>query len=111
MPTREEVRAVAHLARLSFSDVELDRMAGDLRDILALAQELSAIAEASAVVGDGDAVPAAGGNADAGESQAALRADVPGADPLSLPPSYIAPEWCDGFFTVPRLSTHGGDTT
>ena len=111
MPTREEVRAVARLARLSFSDVELDRMAGDLRDILALAQELSTIAEASTVAGDGDAAPATGGNADAGAPRAALREDVPGADPLALPPSYIAPEWRDGFFTVPRLPGHGGDAT
>lgn len=103
MPTREEVRAIAHLARLSFSDAELDRMAGDLGDILARAQELRSIASAAS--------PAADGAARADDDRAALRDDVPGADPLAMPPSYLAPDWRDGFFAVPRLPAHGGDPT
>ena len=35
-----------------------------------------------------------------------LRSDVPGPDGLAVPPSYLAPEWRDGFFTVPRLPPH-----
>ena len=116
MPTRAEVRAAARLARLSFTDAELDRMAGDLHDILAHARELRMIA-ASAAAGGADAVAAGGGIADAAsaapanarDDTAPLRADVPGADPLAVPPSYIAPDWRAGFFVVPRLPAHGGD--
>ncbi|HSJ31172.1 MAG TPA: hypothetical protein VK933_07045 [Longimicrobiales bacterium] len=110
MPTREEVRAVARLARLSFTDAELEHMAGDLRDVLALAQELRTIA-ASPAAGDADGASATGENADAGEDVAKLRADVPGADPLAMPPSYLAPDWRDGFFAVPRLPAHDRNTT
>ncbi|HSK19224.1 MAG TPA: Asp-tRNA(Asn)/Glu-tRNA(Gln) amidotransferase subunit GatC [Longimicrobiales bacterium] len=109
MPTREEVRAVARLARLSFSDTELDRMAGDLRDILAQARALRTIAASPAA--GADAALAADESAAVGENAAALRDDVPGSDPLAVPPSYIAPDWRDGFFAVPRLPTHGGGAT
>lgn len=109
MPTREEVRAVARLARLSFTDAELEHMTGDLRDMLALAQELRTIA-APPAAGVADAASAAGENADADYDAVALRPDVPGADPLALPPSYLAPDWRDGFFAVPRLPAHDRDT-
>jgi aspartyl/glutamyl-tRNA(Asn/Gln) amidotransferase C subunit len=92
-PTREEVRAMARLARLEFTTDELDRMAADLRGIL---EHVDALRQAVAAA-EGD------------DGQRQLRADVPGADPLSMPPGYSAPEWRDGFFTVPRLPAHRDD--
>jgi aspartyl-tRNA(Asn)/glutamyl-tRNA(Gln) amidotransferase subunit C len=42
--TRDEVAHLAHLARLSLSDDELERMAGQLDNILAAVAEVSAVA-------------------------------------------------------------------
>ena len=42
--TREQVAHVARLARLSFTDEELDRFAHQLSDILAYAEQVSALA-------------------------------------------------------------------
>jgi aspartyl-tRNA(Asn)/glutamyl-tRNA(Gln) amidotransferase subunit C len=42
--TRDQVAHVARLARLSFTDEELDRFAHQLSDILAYAEQVSALA-------------------------------------------------------------------
>ncbi len=42
--TREQVEHVARLARLRFSDEDLDRFADQLSDILAYAEQVSALA-------------------------------------------------------------------
>src|SRR2546428_481936 len=42
--TREQVQHVARLARLSFTDEELDRFTHQLSDILAYAEQVSALA-------------------------------------------------------------------
>jgi aspartyl-tRNA(Asn)/glutamyl-tRNA(Gln) amidotransferase subunit C len=42
--TREQVAHVARLARLSFTDEELDRFATQLSDILAYAEQVTALA-------------------------------------------------------------------
>lgn len=94
-PAREELDRAADLARLRFTDAELERLARDLDDILKRVDELFQLDVAD--------VPAfRHASAPAGP----LRPDAAGADELMIPPSYIAPEWRDGFFTVPRLPTH-----
>ena len=133
MPSRAEVLATARLARLTFSSDELDRIAFELRGILTHIDELKRVAaratgdavpnahahahshahahadaeaeaEAEAVAGS-DSGGVATGLSVAGAPHTG-RADVPGADPLILPPSSIATEWRNGFFTVPRMRTH-----
>jgi aspartyl/glutamyl-tRNA(Asn/Gln) amidotransferase C subunit len=106
VPTREEVLAIARLARLVFTTDELDRMAGELQGILGHVDVLRQL------TATGDSAPPVDGNHVALEHAAGgvlSRTDVTGADPLSMPPSYLAPEWHDGFFTVPRLPAHGRD--
>ena len=97
MPTAAEVLAVARLARLTLTAEEVDGMAADLRGILRHIDALRTVA-------GGADMPAA--ELTTGSSQSSLRADVPGADPLVLPPADLAPAWHEGFFTVPRLRTH-----
>jgi aspartyl-tRNA(Asn)/glutamyl-tRNA(Gln) amidotransferase subunit C len=41
--TREDVRKVAHLARLNLTDGELDRFTGQLADVLAYVEQLNSI--------------------------------------------------------------------
>jgi Asp-tRNA(Asn)/Glu-tRNA(Gln) amidotransferase C subunit len=112
MPTRAEVQATARLARLALDSEEIDRMVTELSDIVARIGSLDAGAAAGSaeqtvqpVDDDGAAVPPA----IATSTEALLRPDVVGPDPLHVPPSYIAPDWRDGFFTVPRLRTHDPD--
>ena len=38
-----------------------------------------------------------------------FRSDEPGAVPLAIPRETFAPKMRDGFFLVPRLSTHDGE--
>ncbi|MGH7505373.1 MAG: Asp-tRNA(Asn)/Glu-tRNA(Gln) amidotransferase subunit GatC [Longimicrobiales bacterium] len=92
MVTTAAAQQLARLARLHLEDGEVDRLVTELSSILAHVEELR-----GAPV---DGVEAAGG---AAEGSARLRADVPGADPLRVAPADLAPAWCDGFFTVPRL--------
>ena len=88
--TRDEVRAVAALARLHLTEEEASLFAAQLADILAHVEELDAAGSTDAVEPPGLA-------------RAPLRIDEPPADELAQPPSAIAPEWREGFFTVPRL--------
>lgn len=97
MPTREEVLATARLAGLTFTPAEIDRMRVELRGILEHASALRQLAPAGGLVTPGT-LPI---EAHPSESTP-LRPDLPGADPLFIPPSAIAPAWCDGFFTLPR---------
>jgi aspartyl-tRNA(Asn)/glutamyl-tRNA(Gln) amidotransferase subunit C len=87
-----ELARIAALARLRLEPAEMERLRLQLDDILAHIEKLLAIdvaPEQAAPL----ALPAA----------AAVRADEPDADPLLRPLAEIAPEWRDGFFTVPRV--------
>lgn len=92
----DDVRHVAALARLGLTDEQARALAADLTGILehmAVLQDVdtSGVDEHSA---SGDAMP--------------LRDDHGPPVPLTDPPAAFAPQMRDGFFIVPRLSTHGG---
>ena len=93
--TLEDVRHVAGLARLGLNDAQARALTTDLNTILDHMQVLSGVdtsrADESAGVG------AAGMR---------LRPDHGPPIPLDEPPQAFAPEMRDGFFVVPRLSTH-----
>jgi aspartyl-tRNA(Asn)/glutamyl-tRNA(Gln) amidotransferase subunit C len=91
--TRDEVIAVASLARLRLSEAELDRFAVELNDILA---HMAVLADVDAEGGDEGSVVV--------DWDAPVREDESGADPLARPLAELAPGWTDGFFTVPRLA-------
>jgi aspartyl-tRNA(Asn)/glutamyl-tRNA(Gln) amidotransferase subunit C len=95
-PSREDVLRLAALARISLAPAEVERLAADLRSILGHMDVLREV--------DTTGVPAF----TLGDAPAPLREDVTGADPLAHAPAAMAPSWRDGFFTVPRLESHGG---
>ncbi|MGD8277573.1 MAG: Asp-tRNA(Asn)/Glu-tRNA(Gln) amidotransferase GatCAB subunit C [Gemmatimonadota bacterium] len=92
---RDDARRIAALARLSLTDAELDRFAGQLASVL----------DHVAALGDGaaDAVPA--GSA----APSSTRADREAFDLPARPPVSFAPEFTDGFFVVPRLPAFDGE--
>ena len=104
----DEVRRIAALAALELSDDEVDRLAGELSDILGHFEALEGAEEAEGFTAEGaeSAEGTAGGTP--------LRPDEPAADGLEADPGAAAPGWAAGFFTVPRLASHGtagsGDT-
>jgi aspartyl-tRNA(Asn)/glutamyl-tRNA(Gln) amidotransferase subunit C len=91
----EDVRHVATLARLGLSD---DRA-------LALVAELNTILEHMDVLSrvDTDGIEPVAGIGAAGTP---LRPDTGPPEPLARPIDALAPRTADGFFLVPRLSTH-----
>ena len=95
--TAGQARQIAELAGLRPDDDALDRLAGDLSDILDHMDALRAAAiddvPPFSVAGDG----------------APLRPDAPGADALDGAPAEAAPGWAEGLFTVPRLRSHAGE--
>ena len=90
--TSAEVVAVAALARLRLAPEEVERLTGELNEILAHVAELEAV--------DVSGVEAA---TVAAEGAAPLRPDAVLPDAPALDPAAIAPQWQDGFFLVPRL--------
>ena len=112
MPSREDVLETARLARLALTTDEVERMRHELDGILRHIETIRQVA-AGAAAPDGarsgaatDAVTAAAGVPGAADHSAPLRPDLPGSDSLDMPLSSFAPEWREGFFTVPRLPTH-----
>ena len=91
--TREDVRRVAELARLTLPEEALDGYVMQLNGILAHMEALQGVPPLA-----GDAMAAAEGMP--------LRADVPGATPLDRDAEQFAPAMREGFFLVPRLATH-----
>lgn len=89
--SRDQVHAIAALAKLRITDAEAETFAVQLSDILDHVEALSA-AETDR---EGD---------DSMPPSAPLRPDSPPADPLHAGPAAFAPAWADGFFTVPRLA-------
>lgn len=94
--TADEVLRLAGLARL------------DLRDgaAAALAEELTAILARLEALPDPGETPRAGALPGTLVGGTPLRPDDPGTDALARAPSEFAPEWSEGFFTVPRLTSH-----
>lgn len=93
--TRGEVKHIAHLARISVPDERLDALAAELSSILGHMDVLEKVKTK-------EVEPATG----AGSGGTPLRKDSGPPIPLELPPQSAAPEMKDGFFIVPRLTTH-----
>ncbi|MBM3885917.1 MAG: Asp-tRNA(Asn)/Glu-tRNA(Gln) amidotransferase subunit GatC [Gemmatimonadetes bacterium] len=91
--TREDVRRVAELARLTLPDEALDGYVAQLNGILA---HMAALQSVSPQLTDAGTAPAG----------MPLRADEPGATPLAHEAASFAPAMREGFFLVPRLATH-----
>jgi len=93
--TLDDVRHIATLARLGVSDERARVLVGELNTILAHMDVLSKVDTSgiAEVVGVG----AAG---------TPLRSDAGPPIPLARPIDTFAPATRDGFFLVPRLSTH-----
>jgi aspartyl-tRNA(Asn)/glutamyl-tRNA(Gln) amidotransferase subunit C len=93
--TRDDVAHVAELARLALDAERVDELVGQLNGILAHMDVLRQVntegVEATAGIGD---------------SGMPLRPDQGPQIPLDRPRESFAPEMRDGFFLVPRLSTH-----
>jgi aspartyl-tRNA(Asn)/glutamyl-tRNA(Gln) amidotransferase subunit C len=92
--TVDEVRHVATLARLGLSE----------QRALELTKDLNTILEHMTVLSRVDTTGVA--EATTGEAGMPLRNDRGPPLPLGEPAESFAPEMRDGFFVVPRLSTH-----
>lgn len=93
--TIDDVRHIAELARLGLQADRARALVSELNTILGHMEELSKI--------DTSGVEATVG---VGASGTPLRADVGAAPKLARTPDAFAPAMRDGFFVVPRLSTH-----
>lgn len=93
--THDDVRHVAALARLAVSEAKLDHVVAELNGILGHMDALSQV-DTSGV--DQTVSPSA--------ASTPLRSDSSGPLPLLAPRESFAPVMRDGFFIVPRLSTH-----
>jgi len=104
--SRDDVRHIAGLARLGVSDERVDTLVRELNGILAHMDELQRVESAGAAA-----------EAEALRSGMPLRADEGPSVTLERPVARIAPvtrtldgalmpAMIDGFFLVPRLSTH-----
>lgn len=93
--TVDDVRHVALLARLGLTEQQAQVLTRDLNTIL---EHMDVLARVNT-----KGVEAASGANAAGMR---LRADHGPPIPLREPPDSFGPEMRDGFFIVPRLSTH-----
>lgn len=97
--TKEEVRRIAELARFKLDDARVDALATELSSILRHIEVLSNVDTAAVQ-------PAVG----IGAGGTPLRPDVSAPSNLSTALETFAPAMKDGFFIVPRLSTHEDST-
>lgn len=93
--SEEDVRHVAALARLGLSDDRVQSLVGELNGILGHMEVLQQVDVGGASL-DPDATHGM-----------RMREDVPNPIALHRAREEFAPSMCDGFFLVPRLSTHG----
>lgn len=93
--TREEVLRIAELARFKLDDARVDALAAELSSILRHVEVLSTVDTASVQGTEG-----------IGAGGTPLRPDVTAPSSLSAALETLAPGMKDGFFIVPRLSTH-----
>lgn len=91
----EEVWHIAALARIGIDVAQATEIAAELSSILEHMEDLSRAAIESREVVGGETVRAM-----------PLRPDTGPAIPLDRVPNDFAPAFRDGFFLVPRLSTH-----
>jgi aspartyl-tRNA(Asn)/glutamyl-tRNA(Gln) amidotransferase subunit C len=93
--SHDDVRRIAGLARIAVPDAQLDEVARQLSGILGHMDALAAVSDSSAL-------------ADSEKNAEGMRlADDKGPSvELERASDTIAPSWRDGFFLVPRLSTH-----
>jgi aspartyl-tRNA(Asn)/glutamyl-tRNA(Gln) amidotransferase subunit C len=94
----DDVRHIAHLARLAVDDERLESIARELSSIL---DHMEALQEVET-----EGLPAVSG---VGAGGTPLRDDTGPSVKLERPPESFAPEMRDGFFIVPRLATHEDD--
>ena len=100
MPVSEsDVRQVASLARLGLEESRIPALVRELNGILGHMEVLGAVG-----MGDGGR-----GTGESAIVATPMRSDDGTSVPLALAREAIAPEMRDGFFLVPRLSTHEGD--
>ncbi len=85
----DDVRAIAHLARLDLSDAEVERFQAELSTILDYVARLSELD--------------AGRAAEPADPDHPLRGDDPEPWPDVAPLHAEAPDFADGFFRVPRV--------
>jgi Asp-tRNA(Asn)/Glu-tRNA(Gln) amidotransferase C subunit len=95
--TRDDVRAIAALARLDVPASGIDAVVVDLNAILSHMAVLARV--------EGRDPRAVAGASDSGMP---LAPDRGPSVALDRPPAHNAPLWRDGFFLVPRLDTHDG---
>ena len=97
--TLDDVRHIAALARLAVSDDRAEGLVAELNTILAHMDVLSSVDTTAVAATEtvGRAAP--------------LRDDAGPQLPLSRPREAFAPRMADGFFLVPRLSTHDDQET
>lgn len=88
---------MAQLAALEVPDAELPSLAAELGAIVEYVAQLSDLAAPAS----GPFLP--------GPDRAPLRPDRVDPAPLARPPAAFAPEFQDGFFTVPRLAAMEGE--
>lgn len=88
----DDVRHVAHLAALDVPDPELASLAAELDAIVEYVAQLSDLRYPAS----GPFLP--------GPDRLPLRPDLVDPAPLARLPAAFAPEFLDGFFTVPRLA-------
>jgi len=93
--TVDDVRRIAELARLGITPERTRSLVAELNTILAHMEALSKVDTAGVE-------PTAG----VGASGTPLRPDTGGPPKLERAPQAFAPAMRDGFFVVPRLSTH-----
>jgi aspartyl-tRNA(Asn)/glutamyl-tRNA(Gln) amidotransferase subunit C len=91
--SRDDVRRVAHLARIALADERIDLLAAQLNDILGHMEVLRAVPEESSGALTRVEMPP-------------LREDTVAPQPLARPLEAFAPSIRDGFFLVPRLASH-----
>jgi len=100
---RRQAAGIAALARLRFDAEELERITGEMNQVLAHVEQLKSLAV--------DDMPGEGPDplADEGDSTRGPAADLPDALHLDLP--RMAPEAREGFFLVPPLpGVHAGES-
>lgn len=94
--SEEDVRHVAQLARLGIDPARLPSLVSELNGILEHMEVLGAVETGHRMADVGSRTTAT-----------AMRSDTDGTSiPLARELESIAPELHDGFFLVPRLSTH-----
>lgn len=93
--TIDQVRRIAALARLGLTDERAQSLVGELNTILDHMDVLSKVDTSG--VSD---------SAGLDRTDVPLRSDDGPPIPLEREPAAFAPRMADGFFLVPRLSTH-----